>query len=544
MTSAVFGSSLRAAVTGALVLAVTAGASGQTQVKTAGGTVEGVAVANGAVRAFKGIPYAAPPVGDLRWKPPQPAAPWTGVRKADAFGARCVQARVFGDMVFRDEASEDCLNLNVWTPAKSAGERLPVMVWIYGGGFQAGSASEARQDGERLAQKGVVVVSMNYRLGILGFFSHPELTKESPHKASGNYGLLDQNAALKWVQQNIAAFGGDPKNVTIFGESAGSFSVSAQMASPLSQGLFQRAIGESGAFFPGPNATLPVLPVAETEKNGETFGTSIGAASLAALRAKPADEILKAMTPPMMFRFAPNIDGYFLPASAASIFAAGKQAKVPLLAGWNADEVRAGVVLSPRKPTAQSFAADAKTRYGDHAEALLKLYPAATDAEALESAASLGGDLFIGYSTWKWLEVHGQTGGAPVYRYSFDRKIPIPPDTKRDGVAVTSADIGARHAGEIEYVFGALDSIPKVTWTDEDRKLSDAMMTYWSNFARTGDPNGGPTSGGLPKWPTYTKAGGYQLIHLDTTIRTAPDAQRGRYELLDTIANKPGTGSR
>ena len=528
-----------AATTCVLVLAVTATAAAQTQVRTAGGLVEGAAVAGGAVRAFKGIPYAAPPVGDLRWKPPQPAAPWSGVRKADAFGPRCMQARVFGDMVFRDEASEDCLNLNVWTPAASANERLPVMVWIYGGGFQAGSASEARQDGERLARKGVVVVSMNYRLGIFGFFSHPELTKESPHHASGNYGLLDQSAALKWVQQNIAAFGGDPKNVTIFGESAGSFSVSAQMASPLSQGLFHRAIGESGAFFPGPNAGLPALPVAETEKNGDAFGTSIGATSLAALRAKTADEILKAMTPPMMFRFTPNVDGYFLPASTASIFAGGKQAKLPLLAGWNADEVRAGVVLGPRKPTAQSFAADAKTRYGDQAEALLKVYPAANDAEALESAAALAGDLFIGYSTWKWLDAHSQTGGSPVYRYSFNRKIPVAPDAKVNGVAATSADIGARHAGEIEYVFGTLDSIPNVAWTEDDRKLSETMMTCWSNFARTGDPNGGGAT-----WPAYTKAGGYQVMHLDTTIKAAPDTNRARYELLDAIANKGATGSR
>lgn len=381
---------------------------------------------------------------------------------------------------------------------------------------------------------------MNYRLGIFGFFSHPELTKESPHQASGNYGLLDQNAALKWVQQNIAAFGGDPKNVTIFGESAGSFSVSAQMASPLSQGLFQRAIGESGAFFPGPSATLPALAVAQTEKNGEEFGAKIGAPTLAALRAKPADELLKALTPPMAFRFAPNIDGYFLPASVPSIFSAGKQAHVPLLAGWNLDEVRAGVVLGPRKTTAQSFTADAKTRYAENADALLKVYPATSDAEAVESAAALAGDLFIGYGTWKWLEAHAQTGKAPIYRYSFNRKIPVPPDTKVNGVAATSADIGARHAGEIEYVFGTLDSVANVTWTPEDKALSNAMMTYWSNFARAADPNGK----GAVTWPAYTKTGGYQLLHLDTTLKAAPDAHRARYELLESIASKPAAGSR
>jgi para-nitrobenzyl esterase len=472
--------------------------------------------------------------GDRRWQAPQPVAPWQGVRKADAFGARCMQGRVFGDMVFRDEASEDCLYLNVWTPAKSAADRLPVMVWVYGGGFQTGSASEPRQDGERLAQKGVVVVSMNYRLGVFGFLSHPELTKESPHHASGNYGLLDQAAALTWVQQNVAAFGGDPKNVTIFGESAGSFSVSALMASPLSKGIVHRVIGESGAFFPGPQAGLPALPLAESEKAGAAFATSLGASSIAALRAKSADEVLKAITGPMTFRFSPNVDGYFMPAPAPSLFAAGKQAQVPLLAGWNADEVRASVVLGPQKPTAESFVAQTKTRFADHADALLKAYPASTDAEAVESAAALAGDLFIGYSTWKWLEVHAQTGGAPVYRYSFDRKIPIAPDTKVNGVVATSADIGARHAGEIEYVFGALESAPGVVWTPEDRALSDAIMTYWSNFARTGDPNGP----GVPKWPTYAKGAGYPVIHLDAATTVSPDRQRGRYELLDAIAAK------
>src|ERR1039457_654208 len=272
--------------------------------RTANGVLEGVVSADGKVRTFKGIPYAAPPVGPLRWKAPQPAAPWTGVRQATGYGARCMQAPIYSDMIFHDTGpSEDCLYLNLWMPATPVQPKLPVMVWIYGGGFAAGATSEPRQDGGNLSKKGVVVVSMNYRLGIFGFFSHPALARESGHNAAGNYGLLDQVAALKWVKDNIADFGGDPGNVTIFGESAGSFSVSALMASPLAQGLFKRAIGESGAFF---GDTLPLQPHAKTEKADLEFAKSRGAKSLAALRAKPAEEILQASLKQPSLRFAPN----------------------------------------------------------------------------------------------------------------------------------------------------------------------------------------------------------------------------------------------
>jgi para-nitrobenzyl esterase len=408
------------------------------------------------------------------------------------------------------------------------------MVWIHGGGFIAGSASEPRQDGERMAGKGVVVVSMNYRMGIFGFFSHPELTRESPHHASGNYGLLDQAAALQWVKKNIAAFGGNPDNVTIFGESAGSFAVSAHMASPVSRGLFQRAIGESGAFFRAGGSDLAPATLRDSEQKGQQFATALGLESLSGLRAKSADEVLKASTAPGAVRFSPNLDGYMMPEDAYTIFAAGKQTHVPLLAGWNADEIRAAVTLAPVKPTAASFAEQTRTTFGDSAEAVLKAYPAGSDAEALESAASLASDMFIGYATWKWVEMHSATGDAPIYCYSFDRKIPVPKDNKVNGVPATSADIGARHAGEIEYVFGALDSVPGVEWQPSDRKLSDQMTTYWTNFARSGDPNGV----GLPKWPGYGKAGGYQVLHLDETTQAAADARRARYEALDAFAAK------
>jgi para-nitrobenzyl esterase len=377
-----------------------------------------------------------------------------------------------------------------------------------------------------------VLVTFNYRLGVFGFLAHPELTKESGHNASGNYGLLDQIAALRWVQANIAAFGGDPDNVTIFGESAGSFSVSALMASPLARGLFHKAIGESGAFFPAGSGPLAQRSLAATEELGTKYATALGAPSLAALRALTGDAILQAALKTQPW-FVPNLDGYVLPEAVDAVFAAGRQSHVPLLAGWNADEIRGGVVLGKQKPTAQSFTEETRKRFGDQSDAILKVYPAATDAEALESAAALASDLFMGYPTWKWIEVHAQTGKAPVYRYSFDRKIPVAPDAKINGMPATSRDIGARHAGEIEYIFGALDSVKNVTWEPSDRTLSDAMTTYWANFARTGDPNGS----GLPKWPRYDQGGRVQ--HLDELISDAADPLRPRYEALDGYMLKP-----
>ena len=514
-----------------LTLLAGGGAAAGDQIRTAAGVVEGFTPPGSSVRVFRGIPYAASPVGDLRWQPPRPAAAWQGVRKATEFGARCMQGRIFDDMVFRDSPSENCLYLNVWTPAKSADARLPVMVWIYGGGFQAGSASEPRQDGERLAGKGVVVVSMNYRVGVFGFLAHPELTRESEHGASGNYGLMDQTAALAWVKDNVAAFGGYPGNVTVFGESAGSFSVSAQMASPLARGLLHRAIGESGAFFRlGATSPLATQSLADSEKTGAQFAASIGQPSLAALRALPAGDLLKTALESKRW-FAPNVDGRFMPREAPAVYAAGEQGRVPLLAGWNADEARAGVVLG-EKVTAEGFRAKTRERFKEAAEPLLAAYPSGTDAEALESAAALAGDLFIGYSTWKWIEMHVRTGASPVYRYSFDRKIPVAPGTKVGGKPATAEDVGARHAGEIEYVFGTLGSLPEVPWQEADRRLSDLMMAYWSNLARTGNPNGP----GLPEWPRYEGGPAAPVMHLDASSRARPDTTRPRYEALDRLA--------
>jgi para-nitrobenzyl esterase len=510
------------------------------QVKTAAGTVQGTTTADQQVRIFKGIPYAAPPIGALRWQAPQPAAAWQGTRDATKFGPACLQGKIYGDINFTD-LSEDCLTLNLWTPAfaeasagklaKSADERLPVMVWIHGGGFQAGGGGEPRHDGEAFARKGVVLVTINYRLGVFGFLSHPELTSESGRNASGNYGLLDQVEALRWVQANIAPFGGDPGNVTIFGESAGSLSVSALMASPVARGLFHRAIGESGAYFRAGTGGLSLAPRSETEQAGADFVGSLGAGSIAGARAMPGDAVLQAALKVQPW-FAPNVDGYVLTEDVNSAFSAGRQSRVPLLAGWNADEARARVVLAPQKPTAQSFAEDTRKRFGSEGDTILKAYPAATDADALEAAAALATDLFMGYSTWKWIETHAQTARVPVYRYSFDRKIPVAPDVQVNGIPATSRDIGARHAGEIEYVFGALESVRNVTWEPSDRKLSDAMTTYWANFAKTGDPNGS----GLPKWPRYDQGG--RVLHLDETIRDEADSKRHRYEAIDAYAQK------
>ncbi|HVW77014.1 MAG TPA: carboxylesterase family protein [Alloacidobacterium sp.] len=492
-------------------------------VKTDKGKLQGYVSTDGQIRIFKGIPYAAPPVGPLRWKPPQPAEKWHGKRQATTFGSRCMQVPIFNDMVFRDPGqSEDCLTLNVWTPAKDKHAKLPVMVWIYGGGFAGGAASEPRQDGENLAHKGVVVVSMNYRLTIFGFFVHPELAAESPQHASGNYGLMDQTAALQWVHRNIKNFGGDPDKVTIFGESAGSFSVSAQMASPLARGLFIRAIGESGGAF---SATLPFAPLSEREQHDpEAAAQVLGTSRLSDLRAMSADQILKvAMPRPGVspIRFAPDVDGYFLPESVPAIYAAGKQAHVPLLAGWNADE--GGI---PQKTlTVAEFREMAQKEFPDQADKFVAAYAVTNDEEALAAAKDFAGARFIAYSTWKWMEQHVATGGQPVYRYHFE--LPSPGD-KFHAAGTTF------HSDDIEYVFGTLDSRQGMTVRPEDRRMSEIMQTYWTNFAKTGDPN----SGDLPKWPAYNAADNWQVMHLNPTPEARPDTQRARYEFLDQAWQK------
>jgi para-nitrobenzyl esterase len=500
------------------------------QIHTQSGIIEGLSSPDTRVQVFKGIPFAAPPVGKLRWQAPQPVASWEGVRKATAFGSRCMQAPLFSDMIFRDPGpSEDCLYLNVWTPATSASANLPVMVWIYGGGFAAGATSEPRQDGSKLAEKGVVVVSMNYRLGVFGFMAHRELTKESPQHASGNYGLLDQASALEWVHKNIAAFGGDPDKVTIFGESAGSMSVSAQMASPLSKNLIERAIGESGSIF---MLARPTLTLHQAEQQGSKFAAVVGAANLEALRAVGAQQLLDAAQQHHL-SFWPIADGYFFTGQPSELYARGKQAHVPLLAGWNADEQSAATFFAKEPHTLEGYAARMKVLYGEHADEMMRAYPAATQSQMMESAGALAGDRFISYSTWKWIEEQMQTGHSPVYRYHFEQ---APPQ------ASGMPSRGAYHSADIEYVFETLDS-KNLPWTDADRKLSDVISSYWTNFAKTGDPNGP----GLPKWPRNTSKDGYPVMHLaqgpDRTPHAAPDTVRARYLMLERLSASPATGA-
>ena len=515
-----------------LLYAAAGHAADPLKVKTDKGKVEGVLTADQKVLAFKGIPFAAPPIGNLRWQPPQPAAKWHGVRSAKDFGPHCIQPNSFSDMVFHDPGpSEDCLTLNVWTPANVKPGTLPVMVWIYGGGFTAGGTSEARQDGQFLAHRNVVVVSMNYRLGIFGFFVHPELTAESPHHASGNYGLLDETAAIAWVKKNIAAFGGDPANITIFGESAGSFAVSAQMASPLAKDLLSKGIGESGGAFHG----LGFEPREVREQKDSQFAqTAYGTTKLAELRKLSADEILKAVaakTTPPHPDFGPDVDGYFLIDSVPNIYAAGKQAHIPLLAGWNADEGRGAVIYAKEKPTVASFTEQAQAEFGTNAQKFLSVYKAISDEEAQFSAGDYAGERFITFSTWRWLEAQVDTGKSPVYRYFFDLGSP--------GDKYHAAILGAFHSDDIEYVFGTLDSRPEAVWRPEDRKLSDQIGAYWTNFARTGDPN----ATGLPTWPTYNAPGDWQVMHLNANPQAKPDEHRDRFLFLNEAWSKPKTNS-
>jgi para-nitrobenzyl esterase len=480
-------------------------------VATVSGSVQGTVEASG-VHSFKGIPYAAPPVGDLRFREPQPVVAWQGVRKAQAFGPRAMQLPIYSDMKFRsDGVSEDCLYLNVWAPA--TGSRLPVLVYFYGGGFSAGDGSEYRYDGESMARRGIVAVTVNYRLGIFGFFAHPDLTKESPHHSSGNYGLLDQHAALEWVQQNIAAFGGDPARVTIAGESAGSISVCAQMASPLSKGLFAGAIGESGGLMGN------IIPLDTAEQTGKAIAADLGYKSIAELRAMSATDLLQAVK---RARFPIVIDGYFLPQAPAEIYSQGEQMKVPLLAGWNSAEVGYGGVVGSLAPTAENYEAAVRKLYGDKADEVLQLYKAATPEEVKQAATDLATDRFIAFSTWKWIDRAAATGGKPVYRYLYAH--PRPPAVGATGNQ--PPPMGAGHSWEIEYALGNLHTNNVYAWTADDDKVSATMQAYFANFIKTGDPNGK----GLPTWsPMKTVGSEIMVIDVHTHAEKEPHPERYRW---------------
>jgi para-nitrobenzyl esterase len=496
------------------------------RVRTINGTVEGVFEKSGVI-SFKGIPFAAPPLGDLRWKAPQPAHNWKGVRKADKFGNRAMQPPIFSDMMFRsDSISEDCLFLNVWAPSKRTDKAFPVLVYFYGGGFVAGDGSEYRYDGESMAAKGIVSVTVNYRLGVFGLLALPELSQEASYHASGNYGLLDQQAALRWVQQNIAAFGGDPAKVTIAGESAGSISVCAQMASPLSKGLIAGAIGESGSIL----GALPATTLASAEQTGLEFQKACGAHSLAELRAMPASVILQTANKVGAFRFSMVIDGYFFPKSPYAIFAAGEQAHVPLLVGWNSQEMDYRMVMQNAQPTLDNYSKAVEKLYGEKGADVLKVYHAGTDDEVEQVATDLAGDRFIGFSTWKWADMQGRTGGHPVYRYMFARARPSTvanPDAPRPK--------GAVHSAEIEYAMGNLATNKVYNWTEDDYKVSRTMQEYFANFIKTGNPNGP----GLPTWPAANQGNGVEVMHIDLDTKAMPESHRDRYLLMDQSAPRP-----
>lgn len=508
---------------GLLILLWAVSGAAAPRVRVGGGELEGVTVAGGQVQAFLGIPYAAPPVGPRRWQPPAPAPAWRGVRSAAAFGPRCPQTQVYSDTVFRDAGpSEDCLTLNVWTPAGRAGPRLPVLVWIHGGGLVAGGGSEPRQDGAALARRGAVVVSFNYRLGILGFFSHPELDAEAPGRPSGNQGLRDQLEALRWVQRNIAAFGGDPTRVTVFGESAGAMSVSVLMASRLSAGLFHRAIGESGAYL-GKRGELSTHAAAAAAQP-EALRAETGTAGLAALRALPAQALVERSIKAILeerLPFGPTVDGDLVPEQLPLTFARGAQQRVPLLAGWNADEGYPEEFFEREPPSAAAYQARARQRFGAQADEVLRLYPGTTDAEALRSAIDFSGDAFLGHATWAWLDAHRATGGVPVFRYRFEQ---VPPGL--DGGVDPG---GASHAAEIPYVFDTLDSEAR-PWRPEDRRLAAAMADAWVSFARSGVP----ASTGLPRWPQDSADGG-AVMHLSAQPLVTPETDRERYRFLDRL---------
>jgi para-nitrobenzyl esterase len=467
-----------------------------------------VMAANGLVRGtseesltvYRGIPFAAPPVGDLRWRAPQPAAKWEGVRLADKFGPSPIQGS--GN---EPGMSEDCLYLNIWTPAKSEGDHFPVLVWIYGGGFSGGATSVPTYSGEKLAKKGAVLVSIAYRVGQLGFLAHPELSAESAQHVSGNYGLLDMIAGLRWVRQNIPAFGGDPGRVTIFGESAGGIAVSMLCASPLAKGLFQGAISQSGGSFGPPRPkTFPgenLKRLANAERSGEDYVKSAGVSSIAELRKIAPDKLPAGRGLGMSW---PIIDGWVIPDDQYKLYAAGKYNDTPILVGYNSDE---GASFSPPK-TPEDYIAGVKARYGPFAEGLLKAYPTGSNTVP-KTARDLSRDAAFGWHTWTWARLQAQTGKSKVFYYYFDQHPEYPEGSPRAGY-------GSPHGMEVAYVFQHLNS-NNSQLTKTDFEISDAMSTYWVNFAKQGDPNGD----GVPIWPAFSDAHPV-VMHFGQTPHTGP----------------------
>lgn len=491
------------------VTVVTAHGQAPAPVKIGQGLLQGTR--EGGLTVYKGIPFAAAPVGNLRWRAPQPVAPWEGIRQAGQFAPAPIQG---GNPP--SGKSEDCLYLNIWTPAGSPKDRMPVLVWIYGGGFSFGSTSEPVYSGERLAKKGVVLVSIAYRVGPLGFLAHPELSAESTHQASGNYGLLDMIAGLTWIQKNIAAFGGDPDKVTIFGESAGGIAVSMLCASPLAKGLFHGAISQSGGSFGPPrHTTYPgenLKTMKEAERAGMEYAKGAGAASLSELRKLAADSLPSGWGVGSAW---PIIDGYVIPDDQYKLYETGKYNDIPVLIGYNSDE---GLSFTRTKDP-KEFIAGVEQRYGKFAGDLQRAYPVG-DAAVARTGRDLMRDAAFGWHTWSWARLQAKTGKSKVYYYYFDQHPDYPGNSPRAGH-------GSPHAQDVAYVFQHLDTSNPET-SASDVAISEAMSTYWTNFAKYGHPN----SKGVPEWPPFGDADP-QVMYFKQTPQPGPVPDVESLRVLD-----------
>ena len=515
-----------------LLFALNAHAQNPT-IQSPSGALEGKDMSG--VHAFLGVPYAQPPVGELRWKAPQPLSPWEGTRRATEFGAQAMQLPLYGDMNFRAPSmSEDCLYLNIWKPA--FGDQFPVLVYFYGGGFQAGDGSEPRYDGESMARNGIIAITVNYRLGAFGFFSHPELEKNN----AGNQGLMDQQAALRWVYENISAFGGDPNAITIAGESAGSMSVSLQLASPGSKPFIARAIGESGSVLGKIFGREVVIPLKDAQAKGLEFQEKCSVNSLAELRAIPADELLKLSEG---YGVSMTVDGEFMPKNPINIYERGKQAHVPLLLGWNSQEMTPLALTQGQEPTMELMIASCDQFFGEQSNDLLDAYLNTCDGQVLQAMTDLSGDLFLGYPSWIWGQLH-LSANQPIYQYYYKRPRPaMRPEfgNARAGLAggivegeentpPPPPDAGAVHSAEIEYCLGNLGSNRVFDWQEDDYRISELMQQQFVNFIKTGNPNG-PT---VPTW--NTKQSGHTMI-IDRVSGQMEEYREARYELVHKALN-------
>ena len=531
----------------AMAISIATSAQDAVSVKTSYGILEGLDISG--IKTFKGVPFAAPPTGDNRWREPQPLQPWQGIRECHDYAPDPMQEPIFGDMNFgADSISEDCLYLNIWTPAITMNEKLPVLIYFNGGGLMAGSGSEPRYAGMAMARRGMICVTANYREGIFGFFAHPELSKETPYKGSGNYGFLDQQAAIRWVHENISLFGGDPERITIAGESAGSMSVSALMASPLSRGLFAQAIGSSGSVI----ADKRVKSLAEAEKAGVDMMRRMGYKNVKEMRKVPAEVLMKQAN----VRNVPvyNIDNHFLTEQPFATYAAGRQMRVPLLVGGNSLEMSPAayfgyITMSGREITMEDIAKTASGMFGDNTYEMLSLYGiTAPDDIYKQPGIDLCGDLFLAYSTWRWGNIHNATSGQPVYRYLYSRERPkmmiegkvaglaggVKDKTEAEEVVENKIPEihGAVHSADIEYAMGNLPTNRVYDWQPEDYMVSDIFMGYYANFVKTGNPNGI----GLPQWLPLDSSDspGFMVIDVKTRMEKDAGAER-RYRRMNEI---------